>query len=85
MKHWMQNLNKEIGDIVGESELSHYQVTVLPRIFADFYKMLVNQPLNKIIKEQYRMENGKMEIELSGMKKADTDVRILDAKAKRVG
>ena len=50
----------------------------------DFYKMLKAGPLNKVIKEQYRMENGKMEIELSGIKKTDTNLKILDAAAKRV-
>ena len=80
----MQKLNREIREIVGEDQLSHYQVTVLPRIFADFHKMLTGQPLHKSIKEQYRMENGKMEIELSGVKKADGVVEILDAKARRL-
>lgn len=84
MESWMQKLNLEIGDIVGEDQLSHYQVTVLPQILADFHKMLTCQPFNKTIKEQYRMENGKMEIELSGVKKADGNVKILEAKAKRL-
>ena len=84
MEPWMQKLNKEIEDIVGEEELSHYQVTVLPQILADFYKMLKDRPLNKIVREQYRMENRKMEIQLSGMKKTDADVKILEAKAIRV-
>ena len=78
----MQKLNREIAEIVGEAGLSHYQVTVLPGVFADFHKMLTGQTSNKVIKELYRMEDGKMEIELSGMK-SGTEVRILDAKARR--
>ena len=84
MEPWMQKLNQEIGDILGEDRLSHYQITVLPQIFADFFKMLKDQPLNKVMKEQYRMENGEMEIEFSGVKKTNTDVRILEVKARRV-
>ncbi len=84
MESWMQKLEFEIGDIVGKTELSHYRITILPQILADFYKMLKAGPLNKVIKEQYRMENGKMEIELSGIKKTDTNLKILDAAAKRV-
>ena len=84
MEPWMQKLNKEIGDIVGEEQLSHYRIIVLPQILADFYKMLKDQPVNKIIKEQYRMENGKLEIEISGVKKADADIKVLDANVKRL-
>ena len=61
------------------------EITVLPQILADFHKMLNDKPVNKVLKEQYRMEDGTMEIEMSGIKKADGTVTILDAKARRVG
>ncbi len=80
----MQKLNQEIKDIVGKGQLVHYQVIVLPQILADFHKMLKARPVNQITKEQYRMENGKMEIEITGVKKADADVKILDANARRL-
>ena len=85
MDLWMKKLTEEIERIVGTEKLSHYQVVVLPQILADFYKMLQDQPVGKKTSEQYRMEDGSMEIELKGEKLADGSVKVSDARAWETG
>lgn len=84
MEIWMQKLITDIERIAGAGKISHYQMTVLPQILADFYKMLQTQPPGKTVREQYRMEDGSMEIELSGAKQADGNVKVTGARAYRV-
>ena len=84
MEAWMLTLCDQIGKIAGEAKLAHYQMAILPQILADFYKMLSSQPDNRVVREQYRMDDGTMEIELSGAKKSDGEVRILEAGARRM-
>ena len=84
MEIWMQKLMADIERIVGPDKLSHYQVTVLPQILTDFYKMMQVQPSGKVVREQYRMEDGSMEIELSGVKQADGSMKVTAARAYRV-
>ena len=81
MDVWMQKLITDIGNVAGVDKLPHYQVTVLPQILADFYKMLQQQPPGKTIREQYRMEDGSMEIELGGVKDPSGNVKVTSAGA----
>ncbi len=84
MEVWMKNLLADIERIAGPAKLSHYQVMILPQILADFHKMLTDQPAGKSIREQYRMEDGSMEIELVGSRMPDAGVKVTDARAYRV-
>ena len=81
MEEWMKQLMTDIARIAGSDKLAHYQVTVLPQILADFYKTLQGQRVGKDASEQYRMEDGSMEIRLSGMKQADGTVKVTSAGA----
>ncbi|MCR5283323.1 MAG: hypothetical protein K6E18_08125 [Lachnospiraceae bacterium] len=80
-ENWMKQLLTDIGRIAGAEKTSHYQVTVLPQILADFYKMLQGLQAGKEASEQYRMEDGSMEIRLRGIKQADGMVKITSAGA----
>ena len=81
MDAWMQNLISDIERIAGADKVSHYQITVLPQILADFHKMLQKEAAGKTVREQYRMEDGSMEIELVGMKDASENVKVTSARA----
>ena len=81
MDVWMQNLMTDIGSVAGADKLPHYQVTVLPQILADFYKMLQGENPGKTVREQYRMEDGSMEIELAGQKDASGNAKVTSARA----
>ena len=83
MEPWMKKLTEGIERIVGKEKVSHYQVAVLPQILADFYKMLQSQSFGVAVHEQYRMEDGSMEIELCGVREADGSVKVTDARAYR--
>ena len=84
MEPWMKQLMADVERIVGPEKISHYQVTILPQILADFYKTLQAQRAGNTAREQYRMEDGSLEIELSGVKNADGSVKVTDARAHRM-
>lgn len=84
MEAWMKQLMKDVESVAGPDKLSHFQVTVLPQILADFYKTLQAQSPGRTASEQYRMDDGSMEIELKGVKQADGNVKVTDARAYRV-
>ncbi|MBR6222074.1 MAG: hypothetical protein IKQ71_01405 [Lachnospiraceae bacterium] len=52
-------------------------MTVSPGIFADFMKMLKSAPPEKIVTEEYRMEDGTGSVFMKGKKKHDGSVEIL--------
>ena len=83
MEPWMKKLTEEIGRIAGVEKVSHYQVVVLPQILANFYKMLQKQTFGIAVREQYRMEDGSMTIELCGVRESNGNVKVTDARAYR--
>lgn len=68
MEAWMQNLTGQIENKTGKQKLPHYQTVILPQITADFYKMLKEAPMGKLVREEYRMEDESMTIILEGKK-----------------
>ena len=81
MEVWMQELNEQIEKKIGEQKLPHYQTMILPQITADFYKMLKEAPIGKVIREEYRMEDASMTIILEGERDRNGS-RILRAEAR---
>lgn len=66
MEPWMNILTGQIEKKIGKQGLLHYQTVILPQITADFFKMLKEAPLGKLIREEYRMEDASMTIILEG-------------------
>ncbi|MBR5406027.1 MAG: hypothetical protein IK111_00145 [Lachnospiraceae bacterium] len=81
MEVWMQELNEQIEKKIGEQKLPHYQTMILPQITADFYKMLKEATIGKIVREEYRMEDASMIIILEGERNRNGS-RILRAEAR---
>ena len=81
MEVWMQKLNEQIEKKIGLNKLPHYQTVILPQITADFYKMLKEAPIGKIICEEYCMEDASMTIILEG-EKYRNGLRILKAEVR---
>ena len=81
MEVWIQELNEQIEKKIGKQKLPHYQTMILPQITADFYKMLKEAPIGKIISEEYRMEDASMTIILEG-ERGRSGSRILRAEAR---
>ena len=81
MELWMQELNEQIEKKIGEQKLPHYQTMILPQITADFYKMLKEAPIGKVVREEYRMEDASMTIILEGERDRNGS-RILRAEAR---
>ena len=81
MEVWMQELNEQIEKKIGEKKLPHYQTMILPQITADFYKMLKEATIGKIVREEYRMEDASMIIILEGERNRNGS-RILRAEAR---
>ena len=77
----MQELNEQIEKKIGEKKLPHYQTMILPQITADFYKMLKEAPIGKVVREEYRMEDASMIIILEGERDRNGS-RILRAEAR---
>ncbi len=68
METWMKELLENIEKNVGKEKIAHYQTVILPQILMDFNKLLENAPKNRLISEEYRMEDGSLTILLSGIK-----------------
>ena len=66
MEVWIEKFNEQIEKKIGKQKLPHYQTMILPQITADFYKMLKEAPIGKIVREEYRMEDASMTIILEG-------------------
>jgi hypothetical protein len=81
MEVWMQELNEQIEKKIGKQKLPHYQTMILPQIAADFYKMLKEAPIGKVVREEYRMEDASMTIILEGERDRNGS-RILRAEAR---
>ena len=81
MEVWIQELNEQIEKKIGKQKLPHYQTMILPQITADFYKMLKEAPIGKIVREEYRMEDASMTIILEGERNRSGS-RILRAEAR---
>ena len=77
----MQELNEQIEKKIGKQKLPHYQTMILPQIAADFYKMLKEAPIGKVVREEYRMEDASMTIILEGERDRNGS-RILRAEAR---
>ena len=59
----------------GEQEGMKVYLTVMPGIMADFDRMLGNRP-GELISEEYKLEDGKGSLILTGMKKPDGTVQV---------
>ena len=81
MEVWIEKLNEQIEKKIGKQKLPHYQTMILPQITADFYKMLKEAPIGKVIREEYRMEDASMTIILEGERDRNGS-RILRAEAR---
>ncbi len=73
----MMSLEKQLIDIYGETRGRQVFMTVSPGILADFMKMLKSAPPDKIVTEEYRMEDGTGSVFMKGKKKHDGSVEIL--------
>ena len=81
MESWIQELNEQIEKKIGKQMLPHYQTMILPQVTADFYKMLKEAPIGKVVREEYRMEDASMTIILEG-ERDRSGSRILRAEAR---
>ena len=72
----MQKLAEQLEKKKGKNELPHYQTVILPQITADFYKMLKESPMGKLVREEYRTEDASMTIILEGERNRN-GIRIL--------
>ena len=81
MEVWIEKLNEQIEKKIGKQKLPHYQTMILPQITADFYKMLKEATIGKIVREEYRMEDASMIIILEGERNRNGS-RILRAEAR---
>ena len=81
MEVWIEKFNEQIEKKIGKQKLPHYQTMILPQITADFYKMLKEAPIGKVVREEYRMEDASMTIILEGERDRNGS-RILRAEAR---
>ncbi|MCR5508746.1 MAG: hypothetical protein K6F34_08660 [Lachnospiraceae bacterium] len=68
MEIWMEELLEDIKKHVGDAGISHYQTVIIPQVLMDFYKMLQGAGRDRIVSEEYRMEDGSFTIRLTGKK-----------------
>ena len=63
---WMAALNEELAKVYGEKEALRVSVTVLPGILGDFRRMLEASLPGTAVREEYRMEDGRITLYLEG-------------------
>ena|GEM_PF-5449250 len=51
---------------IGEQKANHIVTMIMPMIISDFYKLLTKAKPNNPVKEEYRIENNTITIEVYG-------------------
>ena len=74
---WMKSLQEELGRVYGTQEGMRISWTVMPGILADFRKMLDKAPAGRTVREEYRMEDGRISLRLEGRALATGSMRKL--------
>ena len=63
---WLKALQDELCTVYGAQEGLRVSFTVVPGILADFRKMLEKAAEGEAVREEYRMEDGRMYLVLEG-------------------
>ncbi len=71
-----QKLIRKLDNLYGTGKGTEVCMTVLPSVLADFQKMLKASPCGTPVTEEYRLEDGKGSLLLTGCRRpsGDTDI-----------
>ena len=71
-----ENLIQKLNALYGEGSGMKVYTTIMPGILSDFQKMLVSSAIGETVTEEYRLEDGKGIIALTGKRDASGNVSI---------
>ena len=71
-----ENLIQKLNELYGEGSGMKVYMTIMPGILSDFQKMLASSPIGETVTEEYRLENGKGIIVLTGKRDASGNVSM---------
>ena len=71
-----QELIQKLDKIYGTGNGTRICMTILPGILADFQKMLAASAPGSPVREEYRLEDGKGILFLTGIRKASGEIDI---------
>ena len=69
-------LIQKLNELYGDEQGMKVYVTIMPGILADFKKMLSSAAPGEEISEEYRLEDGKGTVVVTGMRNASGEIRM---------